>query len=299
MKKFNNSKVAKATMVALAFAGLSFFGCKKQKVVNENALKITATFYPLYIMAMNITENVPDVSLAMLAPSDTGCLHDYTLTTKDMSAIEDCDILIANGAGMELFFDDAEKITNGAVINASEGFELVDDNPHIWVSPKGARYQVKKIAEGLAKFDSAHADLYKKNAEAYDKKLTTLSEKMHSALDEFAGKNIITFHEAFPYFASEFNFKIASVVEREPGEAPSAEELHELIEMIKDVQAKGKSITLYAEPQYPSSAAKVIANETGLKVFMLDPAVTGELKKDAYLDAQNANIKTLVSSFAK
>lgn len=287
-------------MIAFAFfAGLSFFGCTKQKIAEGGELKVTATFYPLYISAMNITENVPGVSLTMLAPSNTGCLHDYTLTTKDMRAIENCDILIANGAGMELFFDEAKKMTNGAVINASEGFELTDGNPHIWVSPKGARYQARNIAEGLAKFDSAHADLYKKNAALYDKKLAALEEKMHKALDQFAGRNIVTFHEAFPYFSTEFHFTVVSVVEREPGEAPSAEELHTLIAVIKKAQADGKSITLYAEPQYPSSAAKVIANETGLTVYMLDPAVTGRMTKDAYLDAQNVNLKTLETSFAK
>jgi zinc transport system substrate-binding protein len=273
-------------------------GCSKNKTEskdarNENELSICATFYPLYIMLLNITDGVADVKVSMLAPANTGCLHDYQLTTRDMTTIENCDILVANGAGMEDFLDKALELKNDRMIVASRGYSLVDDNAHIWVSPAGAIYEVQKIANGLEMLDSAHADLYAKNTDAYVEKLAALSDDMHARLNQFAGTKVITFHEAFTYFTDEFHLKPIAVIERDAGTEPSAKELSDLVKIIKDAQAAGEKIALFAEPQYPAGAAEVIANETGLTVGELDPAVTGEPDKDSYLSAMKKNTDVL------
>jgi zinc transport system substrate-binding protein len=283
-----NTKKTSTFLAVFCIFGMTAFSAPSQK-----KLKITATFHPLYIMLENITENVPGVEISMLAPPSVGCLHDYELTTKDMKTITSCDILIANGAGMENFLEKALSMKKGAVIIAADGFKLTDDNPHVWVSPAGAVYEVQQIAAGLEKLDSVHADLYKKNTDIYVSKLQNLSSDMHKALDGFAGSRIITFHEAFPYFASEFHLQTASVVEREPGTIPNAKELAELIDQIKKTQKEGSKISLFAEPQYSSSAAGVIARETGLVVYELDPCVTGPLDKDSYINSMKQNTVVL------
>ena len=292
---------AKRSLSAV-FAALCIFtavSCsKKTEKADSRTIKITATFYPLYIMCLNLTANVPDVELTMLAPPETGCLHDYTLTTKDMQAITSCSILVANGAGMESFLDKALSLKKDAVITAAEGYSLIDGNPHVWVAPAGALYEVRRIADGLVKLDPAHAQQYAANEASYCRKLSDLSAEMHTMLDPYAGSSIITFHEAFPYFASEFSLNLASVIEREPGTAPSAKELSELIRQIKSVQKTGRAVSLYAEPQYSSSSADVIASETGLTVYELDPCVTGPLSADAYINAQEKNMLVLAQSLS-
>lgn len=101
----------------------------------------------------------------------------------------------------------------------------------------------------------------------------------------FRWKKIITFHEAFPYFAKEFGFEISAVIEQEPGTVPSAKELAKIIESIKSVTNRGEEVALFAEPQYSSSVAKIISNETGLSVYELDPCVNGQLEKTHILKA--------------
>jgi zinc transport system substrate-binding protein len=108
-------------------------------------------------------------------------------------------------------------------------------------------------------------------------------------LAPYRGARIITFHEAFPYFAREFGLIIAAVVEREPGSAPNARELAESIDSIKKKEVKA----LFSEPQYPASAADAIARETGMKIYVLDPAVTGPDDPDAYISIMEQNLKTL------
>lgn len=307
MNNTNNRKNLAFFMAAAIFL-LSSCSPKKATAVqpnntDTNTIKITATFYPLYVSLLNITDGVEGIELSLLAPPDTGCLHDYQLTTKDMKKIENSNILVANGAGMEDFIEKILETKKDSLIIASEGFELTDSNSHVWVSPEGAIHQTQRIVEGLSNLDPSNATKYVMNGNAYLLKLQNLRNHMHSILDEYSGKKIVTFHEAFPYFASEFNLEIASVIEREPGEAPGPKELKEQISEINSIISDGNKIALFAEPQYSSSAAEIIAKETGLTVYELDPCVTGNLKseyiKDSYITAMKKNAEVLKEALAK
>ena len=66
------------------------------------------------------------------------------------------------------------------------------------------------------------APQYARNGRAYIEKLTSLKNEMDKSLMPFRGKKIVTFHEAFPYFAKDYGLEIAAVIEREPGSEPSA-----------------------------------------------------------------------------
>lgn len=265
----------------------------KTETTQDSSIEIMASFYPLYVMLLNITENIPDVKISMLAPANTGCLHDYQLTTRDMKNLEKCDILVVNGAGMEDFLEKALELKKDSTIIAAEGYELFEDNAHIWVSPKGAIYEIQRITEGLCRLNAKNEKLYKENAENYINRINDLNNEMHNQLDEFNGTKIITFHEAFPYFASEFGLELAAVIERDAGTEPSPKELKELIALIKNIQKQGGKLALFAEPQYSSSAASVISSETGLTVAELDPSVTGNLEKDSYINTMKENTKIL------
>lgn len=286
---------------------VSFFSVWKvslsEKQVSASAdsekIKITASFYPIYIMLLNLTDGIDDVEVSLLAPAETGCLHDYQLTTGDMKLIEKCDILVVNGSGMEDFFDKAFSLKKNSVVVASDGFKPFDGNPHVWVSVSGAIYEVQKITEGLCSLDSKNSESYKKNYLIYIEKLNALEQKMKTSLAPFAGKKIITFHEAFPYFAKEFGFEISAVIEQEPGTVPSAKELAKIIESIKSVKNRGEDVALFAEPQYSSSVAKIISNETGLSVYELDPCVNGQLEKNAYIEGMEKNLSVLMNAFSE
>ena len=306
----NNTNNRKKLAFFMAAAIFLLSSCSPKKVTavqpnntDTNTIKITATFYPLYVSLLNITDGVEGIELSLLAPPDTGCLHDYQLTTKDMKKIENSNILVANGAGMEDFIEKILETKKDSLIIASEGFELTDNNSHVWVSPEGAIHQTQRIVEGLSHLDPSNATKYVMNGNAYLLNLQNLRNHMHSILDEYSEKKIVTFHEAFPYFASEFNLEIASVIEREPGEAPGPKELKEQISEINSIISDGNKIALFAEPQYSSSAAEIIAKETGLKVYELDPCVTGNLKseyiKDSYITAMKKNAEVLKEALAK
>ena len=268
----------------------------------SHPIKVVTSFYPVYIMAMNVAQGVPGVLVTNLTPSATGCLHDYAVTTRDMKKLADAQVFIANGAGMESFL---ERITDQypkiRIVTLAAGISLLKgaggsgDNPHVWVSISNAIREVQHLGEAMEAIDPVHAALYRRNAAEYVGKLETLRERMKTALAPYQGTRIVTFHEAFPYFAKEFGFQIAAVVEREPGSAPGAKELSQTIDIVRKSGIKA----LFSEPQYSPLAAQVIAKETGAKVYVLDPGVSGPDIPDAYLQIMEKNLEVLKHAFSK
>ncbi|MBK5243430.1 MAG: zinc ABC transporter substrate-binding protein [Eubacteriaceae bacterium] len=264
----------------------------------DKSFTVVTSFYPMYISTINVTKDIPSVKVINMTKPQTGCLHDYQLTPQDLITIGSADAFVINGAGMETFLDEVLKQqANLNIIDASKGIELIkdpsgEDNPHVWVSISDSIIQVRNIADQLSLADPENAAQYKTNADAYIVKLEALKEKMHSSLENVSSRDIITFHESFPYFAREFNLNIVDVIEREPGTVPSPKDLEETIKIVKDSQVKA----LFTEPQYPAKAAETIANETGARIYPLDPGVTGEATENAYDDYLNImenNLKSL------
>ncbi len=276
-------------------------GCGSDKK-DDDKLKIVTSFYPLYLDALNITRGVSGVEVINLTPPQTGCLHDYQLTPEDMKTLETADIFIVNGLGMESFLDKVtEARPNLKIINASDSPEIVPimedgvPNPHVWLSITYSIQQVKNILRQLSEIDPERADKYRMHALEYVDELTTLRDEMHLSLTMLPNKDIVTFHEAFPYLATEFNLNVAAVIEREPGTEPTPQELAETIEKINSLPVK----VIFTEPQYSPKAAETIARETGAQIFELDPIVTGEAKPENlmdYVDRMLNNALTLIKA---
>lgn len=278
---------------------LTIAGCGTQSQSAKKDFTIVTSFYPMYIDVINITKGVDGVKVVNMTKPQTGCLHDYQLTTEDMKTLEKADLFVANGAGMESFLDKAVKQNKKLKVVEASKYKDIDllkdgdgDNPHVWMSVTYSIGQVKAITASLCEADPAHADAYRKNALDYCMKLEELKKEMHEQLDNLPHKDIVTFHEAFPYLAKEFKLNVVSVIEREPGTEPTPQELEATIAKVNSLPVK----VLFTEPQYSPAAAETIARETGAKIYTLDPVVTGEADDqamDAYINAMKKNMEVL------
>jgi len=293
IKQFISAALALLLAVAL-LAGCTGETKEEDTAFAEDSVTIAASFYPIYIMLLNVAADMPGVEVVDMTQPTTGCLHDYSVTTGDMKKLEDAQYLVINGAGMESFMDKViEQFPDLIIIDSSEDIPRLPgadgDNPHFWVSISDAILQVRNIGESLASLMPQRADEFLANTETYVAKLEAQREKMHAALDDLPNRDIVTFHEAFPYFAEEFDLNIVGVIQREPGSEPSAKELADTIDMINSLDVKA----LFAEPQYSADAAQTIAQETGATLYTLDPAVTGPMEKDAYIEIMDENLIVL------
>jgi len=296
-------------------------GCAKPAQGNNGPdkenLTITTSFYPIYLHVINIAKDIPGIEVVNMTQPQTGCLHDYQISPDDMKTLNRADIFVINGGGMESFMDKVlSQLPQMAIIDASEHIELLEEehhddehddgenneeehhhefNPHVWVGVSGAIEQVSQIAKELAILDPEHKEQYEKNADIYIGKLETLRDEMHASLDDIPNKNIVTFHEAFPYFAKEFGLNIVGTIVTEAGSEPSAKELAAVIESIIEFNVQA----VFAEPQFTSKSASLISKEANVALYTLDPVVTGQTDQDQkenyddYINTMKENLKTL------
>ena len=257
-------------------------------------VSVVATFYPVYVLAENVLEGVEGVKLSSMTPPSTGCLHDYQLLTSDMRALAKAQALLINGAGMESFLPDVQsQFPKLTVIDCSQGVELLaedgETNAHIWLAPENAIQMVKNLRDGLSALAPGQAEKISANADACIARLTALDEELRAAIDALPHKTIVTFHEAFPYFAQAYGLEVAAVVALEPDEPISPRMLKQVIEKVR---AAGNP-PLFSEPQYENTVLRTIAAETGAPVYELDPLVTGDGALTAYEDTMRKNLTVL------
>ena len=108
-------------------------------------------------------------------------------------------------------------------------------------------------------------------------------------------RQIVTFHEAFPYFAAAYDLEVVAVVALEPDEPLSPRMLARVVEQVR---AAGNP-PLISEPQYEGSALRAVAQETGAPVYELDPLVTGDGALTAYEDVMRKNAQTLIEALGE
>ena len=99
-------------------------GCGQSRAAetDDGTLKAAATTYPVYLLAQAVTEGVDGVSVSLVIDQQVSCLHDYTLTMRDMEAVERADVLLINGAGLEDFLDSI--LDDSDIIDSSDGTAL-------------------------------------------------------------------------------------------------------------------------------------------------------------------------------
>jgi zinc/manganese transport system substrate-binding protein len=169
-------------------------------------------------------------------------------------------------------------------------------DPHIWLDPKGAAIYVDRIAARVA------AELPERAAEIESARDAGLAEI--AALDEelrvgFAAidastRKIVTFHDAFGYFARAYEIEIVGVAVEAPGQEPSAKEIAALIDAIK---AAGVT-SVFSEAQFPSKVLDQVAAETGATVLEnLYSDALGDAPANSYLGAMRANASAILASF--
>jgi zinc transport system substrate-binding protein len=167
-------------------------------------------------------------------------------------------------------------------------------NEHFWLSVALYRVQVQNIAEQLAAADGEHASAYLANAARYDKELAALEADLHAELDRYSGRKIITFHDAFPYFARDYNFEVVATITNDPNTEISPQHIKRLVDIIKATP----DIILFTEKEYPSPVAEVLERETGVKSYMIDSAVSGNNALNSYIEAMRSNGKIVSEAMA-
>ena len=251
--------------------------------INEPKVVAITSFFPLYEFTKEIGREKVDVTL--LVPSGVEP-HDWEPTIKDLQLMQQADVIIINGIGFENWIDNIDSINSDVkVVDTSIGISILESDPHIWLNPVMAQKQVENIVDSLSKVDPLNEKYYKQNGMSYNKKLEELDNKISY---EFSSckKDFIAFHDAFSYFANQYDLNQHTVLKsNEPHEEPTAKSLENIINLARDLDSN----VIFTEEAVDKRTSQIVANEIGGKVLTLSPLEIGDSQTD-YIKKMEENL---------
>ncbi len=244
------------------------------------------------------------VRVSSLVPKG-GEVHTFDPNPSDIQNVIEAKLIVRNGLGLDDWLEslvhdagnDAPLVALGENLDGVTYLQGDNGavNPHLWMNVAYAERYVDRIAEALASVDPAGADGYRERASAYKATLADLDHGIRDRLATIpsADRVVVSFHDAFPYFAAAYGLTIAGNIVAAPGQDPSAGQVAALIESIRSTAVSA----IFAEAQFNDALAHTIADETGVAVVTdLYTDTLGDPPADTYVGMMSWNADRVVSA---
>jgi zinc transport system substrate-binding protein len=267
--------VVVALILAGTFTGLYLLNPPKPSA--SSPLKVLATFYPIYDFVNNVGGD--KISLSLLVPENVD-VHDFEPTPSEVQQVATADVLIYSGAGLEPWVPQVVSSADNpklVTVDSSEGMTLLPVSPefqkgnrtvdpHIWLDPVLAKQQVNNILQGLIKADPTDQQYFSANAQAYEAKLDSLNSQIINATTNVKTKYFVTFHEAFAYFANQYNLTQIPILGPFE-EEPTPGDIQNVISVINQYHLRYVGYESLENPAISQS----IASETNATLIRMNP----------------------------
>lgn len=256
----------------------------------------------------------PRVHVDSLVPKG-GEVHTFDPTPSDVRRVAEADVVFLNGLGLDEWLAGlvADAGTTAPVVELGEdlpgvtylagGLEGSDGhageavNPHLWLDVSYASKYAERIGEALASADAPGAAAYRDGAAAYAGILTALDTELRAKMDTIppSDRTVLSFHDAFPYFAAAYGLTIDGTIVDAPGQDPSAAQIAGLIRVVREKGIRA----IFAEAQFSEDLARTIADETGATVVSgLYTDSTGDAPQDTYVGLMRWNVDRVLEVLA-
>ena len=300
-------------LVALLAVVAACGGTTSSPAASNSGYRVVATtsvFADLARLALGET-----VQIDSIVPAGID-VHTFEPAPSDAAKIAAADLILMNGLGLDDWVsslieaaqqsdvnvvrlgEDLDTVGSWSYLASPEGDPEHAYDPHVWLDPAGAELYVKRIAERVSQEQPELASAIaatSANGLAQIRALDVEVSAMFAAIPAESRK-IVTFHDAFGYYARAYDITIVGVAIASPGQDPSAREIAALIDAIR---ASGVT-TVFSEVQFPSKVLTSIAAETGATVLAdLYSDALGKAPGDTYLGAMRANATAIAASMQR
>lgn len=298
------SRTATAFMTALAIA-VALAACRAPGSTAAPPASVGIKVVTTTTVFADIVRNIGGdrVAVSSIIPAGVGP-EDFEPKPDDAKLLSDAKLVVSNGVGLDDFLDDLLASGSGGStprLVLGEGIPTVTEdgeaNPHFWLDPSLVKeYYVPKVAAKLAEIDPAGKATFDANAAAYGGALDTLDAELKAKVEQIpeANRKLVTFHDAFPYFARHFGFEFVGVILQNPGQEPTAAELAALVDQVKAAGVKA----VFSEAQFSPKLAETLAREAGITevVTTLYTDSLGPSPADNYLGLMHWDIDQIVAA---
>ena len=253
-------------MIRAAFAALAILlaACSPQSEKVSGKIRVATTISTLNSFVQGVGgEYVTVKNIVPIGASP----ETFAPAPQDVARVADADILVENGAGLEAWLDrllgDAGA-RNLRVVVCADGLPVKNLNPHLWMDPVLAKRYVLKIRDALVAEDPPHADAYRRNAAAYNRRLDELTARIAKQIATIppARRYMIVFHNAWQYYNDRFGITTLGFVVRNPGQEPNPAQVAALIDLAKAHGVRA----VFSEPEYSPKILHSIAQGAGIEV---------------------------------
>jgi len=280
-------------IVLFCLFSLTVLGCNLTKekasnkvVLNEETEKpvIMVTNYPLFFFTEKIAGNKFLVQ-NLLPPGVEP--HGWEPTPRDLISLENADILIYNGAGLEDWIVNISRSLENKkleIVDSSAGIELIlneenehehgenghhdeEYDPHIWLDPNNAKKIVANLLATLVKNDPANKDFFTANAQQLVEQLENLDDAYREELQKSGKKVFVVNHAAFGYLAKRYDLQQVAVLGINPHVEPTPQKIADLVKLLKQHNLK----YIFTETLVSSKVADVLARDAGIGTKVLNP----------------------------
>jgi ABC-type Zn uptake system ZnuABC Zn-binding protein ZnuA len=253
----------------------------------------------------DIVQNVGGsrVAASSIIPPGVGP-EDYEPKPDDARKLSDAQLIVSNGVGLDDFLQKLLASGTGGQtpqVVLGEGIPVMtvdgEENPHFWLDPTLVKqYYLPAIAARLTELDPDGKATFDGNVAAYGAQLDALDAALKVQVETVpaANRKLVTFHDAFPYFAKHFGFELVGVILQNVGQDPSAADLAALVEKVKAAGAQA----VFSEAQFSPKLSETLAQEAGVTrvVTTLYNDALGPAPADSYLGLMRWNVDQIVAA---
>ncbi len=130
-------------------------------------------------------------------------------------------------------------------------------NPHLWTDPAYARCYAQVTRDDLSERDPSNAAYYAENYEAFAAMIDELDAAMRTAFATIPKRELLTYHDAFAYFAKDYDWKVIGAIQVSDFEDPTAKEVAALIEQVRESGVPA----IFGSEVFPSPVLEQIGKE--------------------------------------
>lgn len=282
----------------MVFLLLSCNDSSKQEIVK---LQVATSIFPICDITQNIAGQAADVFFVIPIHANP---HTYQPVPSLVNQLKNSDLFIGVHRELDGWIED---FLTGSTIVVYLNEEMEQDtshyqdsslqrhdNPHLWLTVKGAEACTQMIAEALASQDTVNRSIYLEQSQDYLQELDLLNQRIFRLFENIQTKKMIQWHPAWDYFAADYGLEIVGTIEQGHGDEPSLKAFQELIEIAKRQNVKTVVIGLTAQ----SNTVEALVREINGSLIRLDSiGDPDDPERSSYIKLMEYNATLLVESF--
>ena len=271
--------------------------CGRSSYPEVEKLQVATSIFPIYDITLNIAGENMDLFYMIPILANP---HTYEPVPSVVNQLKHADLFIGVHRDFDGWIEDFLSETTDIIYLNEEmrkdSSHYRDpslqryENPHLWLTVKGAEKCAQIIAEKLSEIDEANRSDYMKHVQGYLQELAVLDQRLVRLFQNIREKKFIQWHPAWDYFAEDYGLEVLGTIEQGHGDEPSLKEFKELTDMAREQNVKIIIIGLTVQ----SKATEALVREIDGSLVRLDNIGNpDDPEKSSYIKLMNYNANIL------